>query len=403
MKTIAPLLVPGLALGFLQISNAQDDPRAAIAADNPHLHVRSGLPHLKQQLEVKRTCHVAFLGGSITQNTGGHTAMVPAWLKQKFPGVEVTVTNAGLGSTCSTSGAFRLEPHIFGKGEVDLLVVEFAVNDDQDAGHTRRECVRGMEGIIRQVQRKHPKCGIVMVQYVNPGMLAKLTKGEVPVAIAAHEDVAIRHGVISVNVAAEVAAATRGGRYQWKDYGGTHPGRFGYRVASNMIIAALEAGLAKGQDASQAKPVDLLDAGSYDQGHFLAPEEAKFSAGWRVGRVGRELLPLGGIRPQYASYQLLRGDQPGTSLSLEFTGRTVGAFVLAGPDAGILEARIDGGPVTRHDLYHRYSRGLNYPRSVIFGTDLKPGKHVLKLQLAEEKNPGSRGTTASILFFEVNR
>jgi hypothetical protein len=40
---------------------------------------------------------------------------------------------------------------------------------------------------------------------------------------------------------------------------------------------------------------------------------------------------------------------------------------------------------------------------VIFGTDLKPGKHVLALQLAKEKNPASRGTTASILFFEVNR
>jgi lysophospholipase L1-like esterase len=403
MKTIAPLLVPGLALGFLQISSAQDDPRAAIAADNPHLHVRSGLPHLKQQLEVKRTCHVAFLGGSITQNTGGHTAMVPAWLKQKFPGVEVTVTNAGLGSTCSTSGAFRLESHIFGKGEVDLLVVEFAVNDDQDAGHARRECIRGMEGIINQVQSKHPKCGIVMVHYANPGMLDKLGKGEAPVAIAAHEAVAARHGVISVNVAAEVAAATKGGRYSWKDYGGTHPGRFGYRVASNMIIAALEDGLAKGQDASQAKPADLLDTGSYDHGRFLAPKEAKFPVGWRLGKVGRELLPLGGIRSQYSSYQLLRGEKPGARLAIEFTGRTVGAFLLAGPDAGILEASIDGGPATRHDLYHRYSRGLNYPRSVIFGTDLKPGKHVLALQLAEEKNPGSRGTTASILFFEVNR
>jgi len=403
MKLLLPAFLTPLLLPLIQPSSAQDDPRSAIGADNPHLHVRSGLASLRKRLEVDRKCHVAFLGGSITQNTSGHTAMVPAWLKKTFPDVELSVTNAGLGSTCSTSGAFRLEPHIFGKGAVDLLVVEFAVNDDQDAGHARLECIRGMEGIIRQAQRDHPHCGIVMVQYVNPGMLDKLKKGEVPVAIAAHEDVAARHKVISVNVAAEVAAATKEGRYRWQDYGGTHPGRFGYRVASNMIIAALEAGLAKGQDASQSKPADLLDAGSYDQGHFLAPEEAKFSAGWRVGKVGRELLPLGGIRSQYSSYQLLRGDQPGASLSLEFTGRTVGAFVLAGPDAGVLEARIDGGPVTRHDLYHRYSRGLNYPRSVIFGTDLKPGKHVLKLQLAKEKNPGSRGTTASILFFEVNR
>ena len=187
MKASLLLLSSWSLVLFPPISGAQDDPRAAIAPGNPNLHVRSGLASLKQRLEMDRKCHVAFLGGSITQNTGGHTAMVPAWLKKKFPGVEVTVTNAGLGSTCSTSGAFRLEPDIFGKGEVDLLVVEFAVNDDQDAGHARRECIRGMEGIISQVQRKHPKCGIVMVHFVNPGMLDKLGKGEAPVAIAAHE------------------------------------------------------------------------------------------------------------------------------------------------------------------------------------------------------------------------
>ena len=403
MNTIALLLVPSLVLGLIPTSTAQADSKLAITSNNPHLQVRSGLANLKQRLEEDRKCHVAFLGGSITQNPGGHTAMVPAWLEETFPQAKISVTNAGLSSTCSTSGAFRLKAHILDKGEVDLLIVEFAVNDDQDAGHTRRECIRGMEGIIRQVQREHPKCGIIMVHYLNPGMLDKLTKGEVPVAIAAHEDVAVRHGVISVNVAAEVAAATSGGRYQWKDYGGTHPGRFGYRVASNMIIAALEAGLAKSQDSSPSKLSDLLDAGSYDHGYFLAPKDAKFSAGWRVGKVSRQLLPLGGIRSQYSSYQLLRGDQPNSAMTIEFTGRTIGAFLLAGPDAGILESRIDGGPSTRHDLYHRFSGGLNYPCSVIFRTDLKPGKHTLELQLAEQKNPRSKGTTASILFFEVNK
>ena len=138
MKLFLPALLNSLFLPLIPVSRAQDDPRSAIGAENPHLHVRRGLISLKKRLEVDRECHVAFLGGSITQNTRGHTAMVPAWLRKAFPDAEVTVTNAGLGSTCSTSGAFRLKPHIFGKEKVDLLVVEFAVNDDQDAGHARR-------------------------------------------------------------------------------------------------------------------------------------------------------------------------------------------------------------------------------------------------------------------------
>ncbi|MDP6208296.1 MAG: hypothetical protein QGG01_08320 [Roseibacillus sp.] len=114
MKASLLLLSSWSLVLFPPISGAQDDPRAAIAPGNPNLHVRSGLASLKQRLEMDRKCHVAFLGGSITQNTGGHTAMVPAWLKTKFPGVEVSLTNAGLGSTCSTSGAFLLEQDIFG-------------------------------------------------------------------------------------------------------------------------------------------------------------------------------------------------------------------------------------------------------------------------------------------------
>lgn len=391
-----------LVTQFLQ---AQADPRAVIAQDNPNLHIRGGLENLKQRLEVDKRCHVAFLGGSITQNTSGHTAMVPAWLKQKFPEAEIEATNLGWGSTCSTSGAFRLESQVFSKREVDLLIVEFAVNDDQDAAHAQRECLRGMEGIVRQVQRDHPNCDIVMVHFVNPSMLATLQGGKLPVSIAAHEAVAEQHGVISVNVAAEVADASTAQRYGWKDYGGTHPGRFGYVVASNMIVAAIEAGMAKAKGgAPAARNLQApLDAGSYDRGGFVGLKKAKLSGGdWRIGKVGRELLPLGGIRSTYEKLDVLRGDKPGAELELEFEGRGVGAFVLAGPDAGMVEASIDGGDFAKHDLYHRFSGGLNYPRSAIFAADLKPGKHVLTLRIAADKNAKSKGNAAAILFFEVN-
>ncbi len=401
MKT-NPIAAALLAFTLATQFALADDPRAAIAQDNPNLKIRSGLANLKHRLEVDKKCHVAFLGGSITQNTSGHTAMVPAWLKKKFPDVELKLNNAGWGSTCSNSGAFRLGSQIFSKGDVDLLVVEFAVNDDQDAAHAKRECIRGMEGIVRQVHRDHPNCDIVMVHFVNPGMLAKIQKGEVPVSIAAHEAVAEKHGVISVNVAAEVAAASKAQRYTWKDYGGTHPGRFGYEVASNMIIAALEAGMAKAGKPAARTVQEPLDAGSYDRGRFVHPKEAVVSADWKIGKVGRELLPLGGIRSQYEQFEVLRGERPGAELTFDFEGRGVGAFVLAGPDAGFVEVSIDNGVIATVDLYHRFSGGLNYPRSVMFAADLKPGKHTLRLRIAEDRPKNSKGSAASILFFEVN-
>lgn len=405
MKTSERLYLWGLLAGcvFGSMARAQVTDLGAhsfIADDNPHIHVRRDLSGLKAKLEGDE-CHVAFLGGSITQNGKGHVAMVPEWLKKTYPKAKVAVTNAGLSSTCSTSGAFRLESHVFAKKKVDLLVVEFAVNDDQDAAHAHREATRGMEGIVRKVLRDHPNCALVVVQYVNPGILEKLQRGEKAVSVAAHEAVAKHYGVISVNVAAEIADATKEGRYTWKDYGGTHPKVFGYRVASNMIIQALERGIAKPQQAKSPLPKPL-DVGSYDRGVFVAPSESKRSKGWQLGKVSRELLPVGAIRAQYNPYDLLRGDLPGLELSLEFEGRAVGAFVLAGPDAGVVETKIDDGKWTKHDLYHRFSGGLNYPRSVVFAAGLKPGKHVLTLRLAKERNAKSKGSSASILFFEVN-
>ena len=398
-----PILL-GLFLAATPITAAADgDARAAIAPDNPNLHVRGGLGHLKHKIEGGEVCRIAFLGGSITENASGHSAMVPARLKSMFPKVEFAATNAGWGSTCSTSGAFRLESQLFAGHEPDLLVVEFAVNDDQDAGHAWRECVRGMEGVVRRVRRDHPECDIVMVHFVNPSMLASLQRGEVPVPIAAHEAVAERYGVTSVNVAAEVAAASAAQRYAWKDYGGTHPGHFGYEVASNMIVAAIRAGMAKADGTPPPGLPEPLDIGSYDRGEFVAPDTAKQSGAWKLGKVGRELLPLGGIRQQYEQFTVLRGDQVGAGLALEFDGRSIGAFVLAGPDAGMLEASVDAGEFAVHDLYHRHSGGLNYPRSVMFASDLSPGKHSLRLRIAPGNNPTSKGHAASILFFEVNR
>ncbi len=100
--------------------------------------------------------------------------------------------------------------------------------------------------------------------------------------------------------------------------------------------------------------------------------------------------------------KLLTTEQVGKETTVKFKGRALGAYVLAGPDAGVVEASIDGGEWKRVDLYHRYSRGLHYPRTVMFATDLELGAHTAKLRLSAKSNPASKGTAARILQFTVN-
>ena len=69
---------------------------------------------------------------------------------------------------------------------------------------------------------------------------------------------------------------------------------------------------------------------------------------------------------------LLHGETPDKPIRLTFEGQAIGAFVSAGPDAGTLEFVIDGKRKGSVDLYHRYSKGLHYPRSVMFAHDLPP-------------------------------
>jgi hypothetical protein len=83
-------------------------------------------------------------------------------------------------------------------------------------------------------------------------------------------------------------------------------------------------------------------------------------------------------------------------------GAAIGAYLLAGPDAGIAEASIDGGPARMVDLWHEFSAGLHYPRTVMFADVLAPGRHTLALRISADKNARSTGTAMRAMRFVVN-
>ena len=107
-----------------------------------------------QMFEKERVGTVAFLGGSITEMKGWRD-MICEDLKQRFPYTKFTFIDAGIPSTGSTPGAFRLADDVLSKAKVDLLFVEAAVNEDTN-GFNAIEQVRGMEGIVRHPLLSNP-------------------------------------------------------------------------------------------------------------------------------------------------------------------------------------------------------------------------------------------------------
>jgi len=375
------------------------------AQANRNVISRGGLQNARIQFEQKRTGRVAFIGGSITQMEG-YRPMVSNWLQSQFPKTKFEFINAGISSTDSQTGAFRLGDHVLARGRIDLLFIEFAVNDDQDARHSRRGCILGMEGIIRQARLRQPLCDLVVTHFVNPPMLKQIQSGQVPPSIEAHEDVLKHYNVSSVYLAREVADRIAAGKLTWAQYGGTHPKPAGNAVASELIgellgrhwAKPLPANVTRGAVLLPAKP---LDVGSFFNGHFLSPGLAKRGDGWSWHVPDWKKIP-GSFRGTFAGLKLLCGGRASGGVSFEFEGRAVGAYVLAGPDAGMLEVSIDDGKFKPINLYHHYSRGLHYPRTVMFATDLAAGKHSIKLRLAKPPGDEAKGTAARILQFAIN-
>ncbi len=379
------------------------DTRGSLTSLSSNILFRGSLNNSRIQFEKHKKGHVVFMGGSITE-MNGYRPMVSAILTKRFPDTDFTFTNAGISSTCSTTGAFRLETDILGKGPVDLFFIEFAVNDDQDAAHTRRECIRGMEGIIRHARRHNPYVDIVIIYFVNPAMMKTCQAGNTPLTIASHEQAAKHYGIPASNLAKEVAERIASGTLTWEKFGGTHPAPFGNAICAGMIDDLLSPAWSKPLPADATKiphpmPKQPLDSFSYINGRFVDPKQAVIKHGWKLLTPPWKKLK-GECRRRFTKTPMLCADRPGAELTLGFTGAAVGAYILAGPDAGIVEASVDGMPFNDVNLFHRFSKNLHYPRTVMFATDLKPAKHTLRLRIAEKTY--TSGHAMRIMEFAVN-
>lgn len=357
-----------------------------------------------QMFEKERVGTVAFLGGSITEMKGWRD-MICEDLKQRFPYTKFTFIDAGIPSTGSTPGAFRLADDVLSKAKVDLLFVEAAVNDDTN-GFNAIEQVRGMEGIVRHALLSNPSMDIMMLHFIYDPFIPKLDGGQMPDVILNHERVANHYLIPSVNLATEIAARMREGEFTWEQFGGTHPKPLGHayyaatinKVLDEMYASCVAAGTAVKPHVLPAVP---LDGYSYTNGKLVDIRQAHINKGWQLVPSWTPRL-IAETRPGFVDVPMLETDRPGAKLTLDFEGTAVGIFCVSGPAAGILEYSIDGAPFKKLDTFTAWSGGLYIPWVYMFDTELPKGKHRLMLRMSKDHHPQSKGTACQIRQFVVN-
>lgn len=368
-----------------------------------HIQERGSLKNSYLRFEKERKGRVAFLGGSITEMQGWRT-MIQQQLKQRFPYTEFEFVDAGIGSTGSVPGAFRIAGDVLEKGRIDLLFVEAAVNDHTN-GFPPTEQVRGMEGEIRRALLENPELDVVMLHFIYDPFIPMLDAGQVPDVILNHERVANHYLIPSVDLAQEIAGRMQVGEFTWRQFGGTHPSPFGHRFYAASIARLFDrmwSGLPAGAEiTAHALPACPLDSFSYYGGRFVDVREARAGKGWEYVEKWTPDIKAE-TRRGFVDVPMLQGKQPHAKLVLDFRGKAVGIFGVFGPAAGILEYSVDGAPFKRLDTYTRWSKGIYLPWLYVLENELKDGEHRLVLRISKDKNKDSAGYECCIRNFVVN-
>ncbi|NOU67859.1 hypothetical protein GC096_27925 [Paenibacillus sp. LMG 31461] len=372
--------------------------------DHPVNH-RGRLPHLKEKLLRNEPIVVAFIGGSITEGAGASDATTTSWraltesyLKQQISSEKVTCINAGVGGTTSTFGAHRLHSHVLSQGEIDLLFVEFSVND----GANRDESIRGMEGIVRQCRRHSPRTDICLIYTAADKNLTDHT----PFNIAVHEEVAAYYAIPSVNFAARVYTLIQSNQVIWDALASdrVHPNDAGHALYAAFVREYLDEVLVERKDSDGDKDpnringqeiVSLpppLNPNNYEYAAMMEADFADRLDGFEWRRLSSEPL----MNWRYDTRHLYT-DTRDASLSFTVHGQRAGVLLLCGPDTGNFEYAIDNEPFHSMSLFDDWCLRAYRPIIAMFPIHAERQSRRITIRHTGKKDERSTGTSLRIL------
>ena len=177
---------------------------------------------------------VGFLGGSITQGCLSSTPetcyayLVYRWWCETFPDAGITYVNAGIGGTTSQFGVARADSDLLSKS-IDFTVVEFSVNDDDNA-----HFLETYEGLIRKIYGSQTEPGILIVNSVryDDGVNAQ----------AQHVRIGKAYELPCVSMKPTLYEKVLDGTYTSRDIteDDLHPNDEGHGLMAEVIISFLE-------------------------------------------------------------------------------------------------------------------------------------------------------------------
>ncbi len=177
---------------------------------------------------------VVGIGGSITQGSGvsdtnRYGEHVSLWLKSKFPDINVTYVNAGIGSTTSLVGIHRLDTDVLAHNP-DIVLVDFTVND----GSSDERYKLSYETIIRKLLKNN----IAVISLVFGSTADPLNPKRAENAMKFHLPSMLYYNVPVIDYYGALWRYIDGGIASWNDdltRDGLHPSDTGHIMIASAV------------------------------------------------------------------------------------------------------------------------------------------------------------------------
>ncbi|MBE7042696.1 MAG: SGNH/GDSL hydrolase family protein [Ruminococcaceae bacterium] len=371
-----------------------------LARDTTKISPKSyGVDNLNNE---KGNLYVAFLGGSITAGAGSSgniqykdgagsgnarwsSQITKRYFQKKYPNKNVIEVNAGIGGTDSNLGLFRMKDQLIdqcGTEGPDVVFVEFAVNDMWVSNSRPHEIHQRMEGIVRQLSAL-PKQPVIIFVYTaawkeDTGFEMYQTSAKV------HQQVADYYNIGSINLCDYVAGGTDidGNAIIWNPSDSnswtgdlTHPNDKGYTGYADYILKQFN-----------EKPEQYFRKLTWND---IPMSNYEFGSPQLVPVINNENVTTTGTWNQdmklvswWFKDGVMKTTQAASTMTFQFTGRSIGIFSIFGNTASNAAYVIDRGsanPISGQLEPYNATINSKMPAPSLLRNDLSMGEHTIEI------------------------
>ena len=343
---------------------------------------RGGLPNFFHKLATQRQIRIAYLGGSITAAPGGWRDLTFDWFRLNNPHTAFYQLNATVGGTGSLLGVFRLDEVL--AQQPDLLFVEFAVNDENEASIDRR--ILAMEGIVRKTWAVLPYTDICFVYTTAKRFCdTMLLQHKRMPALLDHEKIAAHYGIPSIDLGLPVVRLYLQGKLAlsadpaenahtivfWGKGDDYHPLiESGHPVYAETVVKYLEQ-MSKKAGVKKHDLPPPFRSDNWQASELIYPPQTALTGDWTKQPEDRK-DSLGAVVP------LLYRAGTGATMRFTFRGSGLGLYDIIGPGTGIIDVTIDG----RTREVKRFDHNCHYwRRHAIFLDPLADTVHQVEIKV----------------------